>query len=672
MGDSRKIEELPNTSPVTIKKLKSLGIETFVDLLNYFPSRYEDYSLLTSVSKAQPGETVTVKGQVVDAKYQVTRTGLRIQAFKVDDGTGQIDIGFYNQPYLLRLIKKGNILSVAGVIEQYGRKIVMKPKEYEILNEDGVMKHTGKIIPVYPQLRGLSSKTIREKMYFAVKETVAESLPEKIVTFNELVGEGEAYRNVHFPKSQEDMIRARKRLSFDELFAIQLSSATIRREWETETVGYRFKDDEKITKKLDRFVSDLPFALTNSQKEVWRDIFEDLKKAKPMNRFLQGEVGSGKTVVAALASYFSYLNGYKSLIMAPTEILAGQHYKTLQKLFSGSKVKIGLKTSSSKNVPGDIIVGTHALISRKFDVKKVGLVVIDEQHRFGVAQRALLKKKGLNPHLLTMTATPIPRTVMLTLHGELDISVITEMPKGRLAVKTYLVPPHKRADGYQWIKKQIIENKTQVFVVCPLIEESEIETMKSVKASKKEFEDLKRIFTGHTVGLLHGKMKATEKDKVMTDFKNGLYDILVTTPVVEVGVDIPNATIMIIEGAERFGLAQLHQLRGRVGRGDKQSYCLLYSSLEEQKANERLEFFSKTNLGTQLAEEDMKIRGPGDIFGMKQHGFTDLKIASLADYALIGSVKKAAQYFIDHYDTKDYPVLQQKLEKLKTKEVARD
>lgn len=672
MGESKSIDELPNTSPLTKRRFRSLGIETYYDLLNYFPTRYEDYSIVTTIAQAQPGETVTVKGEVTDSKYQVTRTHLKLQVFKINDGTGEIEIGFYNQPYLLRLIKKGSMLSVSGPIERYGRKITMKPQEYELINEEGFLKHTGKIIPIYPQSRGLSTKTIREKMYFSIRENVDEPLPNKIISFNNLMSEEEAYKNIHFPKTLQDAQKARHRLAFDEMFSIQLSSIFIKKGWEKEKVGHKFLADKKILKKLDGFISELPFTLTGSQVNVWNEIFDDLKKDRPMNRFLQGEVGSGKTVIAALACYFAYLNGYKSLIMAPTEILASQHHKTLTRLFEKSKVKVGLRTASNKEADGDIVVGTHALISKKFDTKKVGLVIIDEQHRFGVAQRALLKQKGLNPHLLTMTATPIPRTVMLTLHGELDMSVITEMPKGRLPVKTFLVPPVKRNNGYEWIKKQITQNNVQVFIVCPLIEESEVETMKSVKASKKEYEDIKKIFTGFRVGLLHGKMKSQEKDQVMTDFKNHKYDILVTTPVVEVGVDIPNATIMIIEGAERFGLAQLHQLRGRVGRGDKQSYCFLYSGIDEPTAVKRLVFFSKTNLGTVLAEEDLKIRGPGDIFGMKQHGYMDLKIANITDYELIKSTKDAAQYFINHYDLKDYALLSSKLDRLKTKDVSRD
>lgn len=672
MPESIAIESLPNTSPVTIKRFKSLNVKTYFDLVNYFPSRYEDFSLLSPIGKAQPGETVTVKGEVIDSKYQVTRTGLRLQVFKLSDGTGEIEVGFYNQPYLLRIIKKGSLISVAGTVEQYGRKMSLKPKDYELVLPDNPLKHTGRIVPVYPQTRGLSTKTIREKMYIALQGKFDEVLPTKIIEFNDLVEEDYAYKNTHFPDSLKSLEKARHRLAFDELFAIQLSSFLIKKQWEKETVGYKFRDSDKTKTMISEFISKLPFTLTPSQVAVWEEIYEDLKMNRPMNRFLQGEVGSGKTVIAALGCYFSFLNGYKSIIMAPTEILASQHFKTLSDLFKSYPIKIGVYTASNKNPDGDIIVGTHALITKKFNLKKVGFVVIDEQHRFGVAQRAAIKQKGLNPHLLTMTATPIPRTVMLTLHGELELSAITEMPKGRLPVKTFLVPPFKRPSGYEWIKKEIVQNKAQVFVVCPLIEESEVETMKSVKASKKEYDDLKRIFSDFKLGLLHGKMKSSEKEKVMIDFKKGLYDILVTTPVVEVGVDIPNATIMIIEGAERFGLAQLHQLRGRVGRSDKQSYCLLYATNNDPETIKRLGFFSKTNLGTKLAEEDLRIRGPGDIYGIKQHGFAELKIANFTDYELIDKTKKAAEYFTNHYRITDYQHLNERVKNLQSGGISRD
>lgn len=676
MTQFSNIESLPRTRQLTIKKLKSLGIDTYFDLLNYFPNRYEDYSIISKIKDDQPGETVTITGEIIDSKYQITRTGLRIQVFKLQDETGEIELGFYNQPYLLRLFKKGMGLSAAGIVERYGKKISMTPKEYEIGEP---LKHTGRIIPIYPEKRGLSSKTIRDKISYVlihttpeVDDRLAEMLPNELISFNNLISEYEAYKKIHFPDSRELAEKARERLVFDELFTIQLSSHLVKKEWEKEKIGNRLQY-QNLKTKIQKYIENLPFELTTAQKRVWNEILVDLQKETPMNRFLQGEVGSGKTVIAALACYLSYLNGYQSLFMAPTEILAQQHYQTLKKLFKNSRVKISLITGSTKNTThSDIIVGTHALISKKQNFSKVGLVIIDEQHRFGVNQRAQLKNKGINPHLLTMTATPIPRTVALTLYGELDLSIIDEMPTGRLPIKTFFVPKYKRKSGYEWIKSQIFKFKSQVFVVCPLIEESEVETMKSVKAAKKEFENLKKIFSEFRLNLLHGKINSKEKEKIMNDFKNHKFDILVSTPVVEVGVDIPGATIMMIEGAERFGLAQLHQLRGRVGRNNKQSYCFLFSESEELDVLGRLGLFAKTNDGNKLAEEDLKIRGPGDVFGIKQHGYLNLKIANFSDYKMIEKTKKAVEYFIKKYDLKEFPELKERVEKYRIGNIAKD
>jgi len=672
------IDKLPNTSPLTIKKLKSLNIKTYFDLLNYFPFRWENYSLISKINTLQEGEVVTVSGKVIDGKYQVARTGLKIQTFILADETGEITINFYNQPYLLKLIKKGVTLSVAGKVERFGRKFFLTPNEFEI---GPPKKHTGRFVPIYPEKKGLSSKTLREKIFYILAlatsevakgmkremDKVEEILPEKIIKYNQLLDEETAYQQIHFPKTEEDLKKAKERLSFDELFLIQLSSQLIKKNWQKEKTENKFQV-EKFKNEVNNFINNLPFKLTQAQEKAWREIFSDLQKETPMNRLLQGDVGSGKTVVAALASYLSYLNDYQTLFMAPTEILANQHYNTLTSLFKNTDVKIELitgtkKTSSSKShiLNSDIIVGTHALITEKRVFKKVGLVIIDEQHRFGVAQRTQLKNKGINPHLLTMTATPIPRTVALTIYGELDFSVIDQMPKGRLPVKTFIVPKNKRLSCYSWIKSQISNLKSQVFVVCPLIEESQVETMRSVKAAKREFENLKKIFPEFKLNLLHGKTPAKEKEKIMTEFKNHQFDILVTTSIVEVGVDIPGATIMLIEGADRFGLAQLHQLRGRVGRNNKQSYCFLFTENENFPVVNRLKMFAQTNDGRKLAEEDLKIRGPGDLFGKKQHGYLELKIASFSDYPLIEKTQKAVEYFLNHYQVDNFPSLKKRL-----------
>lgn len=671
------IDDLPRTSGLTINRLKSLGIKTIFDLINYFPSRYEDYSLVSKIKDIQIGETPTVVGQIVEGKYRITRNGTRIQAFKLEDGTGEIELIFYNQPYLLRLLKKGMTVSIAGQAEKFGKKISITPKEYEIVLDNN-LKHTGKIIPVYPAKRGLSTKTIREKIYgvLPLASGIEEILPEKILSFNMLAPENYCYQQIHYPKSKEAAVMAKNRLVFDELFTVQLSSAIVKEEWKKDVAGKQFKIGAYEEKIIDDFIDGLPFELTNSQKKVWQEIKNDLIKKTPMNRFLQGEVGSGKTVIAAIASLASYLNGYSTLFMAPTEILAMQHFETISKLFKKNKIKVGLITGSSKpkNIKAlNIIIGTHALISKKIEYEKVGLVIVDEQHRFGVAQRASLKSKGINPHLLTMTATPIPRTVALTLYGELDLSVIDEMPKNRLPIKTYYILRQKRLSCYEWIKKQIDRFKVQAYIVCPLVEESDVETMKSIKAAKSEFEKLqKEFFSKYKLGLLHGKLKSKEKEKVVNDFKNGKYDILVTTPVVEVGVDIPNATIMIIEAGERFGLAQLHQLRGRVGRGSKQSYCFVFSETANNVISDRLSFFAKTFNGSLLAQRDLEIRGPGNIYGLEQHGVINLKIANLGDYEIIKKTKNAVAYFMSHYKLENYKALKKRVDINRARTISKD
>lgn len=690
------IDSLPNTSSITIRKFKSLGINTYFDLLNYFPSRYEDYSVITKIADIQEGEIVTINGKITEAKNQYTQSRLTIQKVIVSDDTGIVEVSWFNQPYLIRVMRIGENISVAGLVKRFGSKIIIEPKEYEI----GIRHiHTGRVVPIYPEKKGLSTKTIREKIHAIliltseVRNRVAETLPMEIILFNNLIERPLAYQQVHFPDNPESASKARERLAFDELFSIQLSSYLVKQEWKKEKVANMFKVGTIHELSLQKFIDNLPFKLTSDQNKVIKEIISDLKKSTPMNRFLQGDVGSGKTVVAAVASYLSFLNGYQTVIMAPTEILAQQHYQSINKLFKKVKnLKISLITSSQYKVSSiknkktakkilntkysildtDIIIGTHALLNKNLKFKKIGVVVIDEQHRFGVNQRALLKEKTLNAHLLTMTATPIPRTVALTLYGELDLSYIEEMPKGRQIIKTYLVPKEKRDKGYQWIKKQIRENNAQIFVVCPLIEESESETLKSVKAVKIEFENIKKIFSEFKLGLLHGKMKSAEKEKVMSDFKSKKINILVSTPVVEVGIDIPGATIMLIEGAERFGLAQLHQLRGRVGRSDKQSYCFLYAENLSEKANKRLGFFCKNYLGIKLAKFDLENRGAGNIFGTEQHGFVSFKIASLSDFELIDRTKKAIEYFVGKYNLKDWGELKKNIEKYKDGGISRD
>lgn len=681
------ITSLPSTSPLTIKRFQSLNINTYWDLLNYFPIRYENYSITSRIGEVQEGEIVTVTGTVTKSVNQYVRSRMTIQKVTIDDGSGKMELVWYNQPYLVKTFKEGTRVAVAGLVKRFLNTYSLETKEYEVLNSgDSHYLHTGKIVPIYSEKHGLSSRTIREKIYYVInhyllqQDSVEEFMPEKILSYNHLISEKEAYLSIHFPENKAAVQDSTKRLSFDELFTTQLAAQLVKLDWKKERVTNEFISSPQVEEKINLFISSLPFNLTSAQQRVVNEILVDLRKTEPMNRFVQGDVGSGKTVVAAIAAYYAYLSGFQSLIMAPTEILALQHYATISRLFKDTEIKVGLHTGSQKikktkgkfeTMPYDIVVGTHALISENLSFSRVGLVVIDEQHRFGVAQRASLKNKGLNPHLLTMTATPIPRTVMLTIYGELDLSVIDEMPKGRLPIKTYVVGGEKQKDAFHWIKKQMNQEKIQVFFIYPLIEESESETLKTIKAATKEYEYLKQtVFPEYKLGLLHGRMKPKEKEEVMAKFKNKDFDILVSTSVVEVGIDVPNATIIVIEGAQRFGMAQLHQLRGRVGRGDKQSYCLLFTDTKEGR--DRLKYFSQTTNGMKLAEYDLRTRGPGDLYGRRQHGYSDLKIADLADLPLIEQTKMAVSYFISHYTLHDYTLLAQRIKQYNVEQVARD
>lgn len=701
------IESLPRTSPITFKKFKSVGINTYWDLLNYIPFRYEDYSIVSPINKLQEGEIVTIKGEILSAQNSFTKRGFKLQKVTISDGTGTMELVWYNQQYLVQLLQKAKYLSVSGTVERFGNKISFKPAEYEVLKDlNAKTIHTGRLVPIYSESRGLSSKTIREKMYILFQQHIynadayklaeeIEWLPQDIRTKNRLAFEVKAFEDIHFPATMVQANDARRRLAFDELFTVQLSAKLIKKQWELETVSNTISLEGKKQQKLEYFIKNLPFELTGAQQRVTDEILKDLTLSKPMNRFVQGDVGSGKTVVAAIAAYAAHLNGYQTLFMAPTEILAQQHFATISKLFAEQDLKIGLQTGSKKSIKKptgkkskteqtfefieseeseyDIIIGTHALITAALEFKKVGLVIIDEQHRFGVAQRTALKNKGINPHLLTMTATPIPRTVALTLYGELDLSSIDEMPKGRLPIKTYLVPAEKRENSQEWIKKQVQEDGVQAYIICPLVEESTSETMTSVKAATKEYEDLKRgAFKEFNVGLLHGKMKPKEKEDVMRDFKEKKYDILVATSVVEVGIDVPNSTVIVIEGAQRFGLAQLHQLRGRVGRGDKQSYCFLFTDDPQGESSQRLQLFTQTNNGLELAEFDFKSRGPGNMFGTQQSGSIDLKVANLTDLQLIMETKSAAEEFVEKYSIEDYPEVKRRVEEYRIEQVSRD
>lgn len=711
------ISSIPKTHSTTIKRFKKVGVETVADLVRYFPIRYADYSHTSPIGSIQPGETITAQGKVTSTKTRYIRRNFNMQEVVITDGTGEMKLIWFNQPYIVTNIAKvDTVLAVAGKAEKQGKKLVMKPMEYEqipmtndqfsmnksaYINQtksfgnwdlkiENLGKHTGKIVPIYSQRGGLSTRLIREKIDYVLKNVdmseIQEWLPESIVHEYGLQPYGEALRQSHTPESMTVAQKAQSRFAFDELFTLHLSNILIRREWQNQETAHKCVDDSRTKIAQQEFIQKLPFRLTDSQNTVWEHIRQDMVKEHPMNRFLQGDVGSGKTVVAAFASYFTHLNGLRTLFMCPTEILAQQHYATLRQLFEGTGVTVELITGSTKKKSpqhSSIVVGTHALISNKHAFDTIGLVIIDEQHRFGVAQRAILKNKSTSkasasPHLLTMTATPIPRTIALTLFGDLDISVLTEMPVGRIPVKTYLAPQAKRPGAYEWIRKQIQTSGCQVFVVCPRISDEDDdaseheETKLSIKAVESESELLKtKIFPDLRIAMLHGKMKPKEKNEIMQKFKNKEYDILVTTTVVEVGIDIPNATIMMIEGAERYGLAQLHQLRGRVGRSSAQSYCVLFMT-DGVNESERLSFFAKTTKGMDLAEYDFRHRGPGNIYGTAQHGIGELQIANLFDFALVSATQKAAAVIAENYSPEKYPAISKRLEQYSAQAIAKD
>lgn len=642
------VTDLPKIGPIFSGKFEKLGINTINDLFYHVPSHYLDYSLVTTINKLRPDETATIHAKIISIKNIYSKRGLKMQIGSVEDATGKIMVVWFNQPFLIRTLWPGRMISLSGKVGFFSRKLCLSSPDYEILSDyDTPTVHTGRFVPVYPETAGLSSKWIRTKIKDAFQNiTITDFLPTHTLSKLKLTDFKDAIKYVHFPEDLKEAEKGRERLAFNELLMLELKSLHRKINWKRNKVSNKLTIN-KLT--INKFIDSLPFKLTESQNIAIGEILADLARNYPMNRLLEGDVGSGKTVVAAAAAFAVFTNGFQSVIMAPTQILAEQHYKTLNSIFKKYKVRVSLITSSSKKIEvgrSDIFVGTHALIHSKIDFGKVALVVIDEQHRFGVEQRNHLVKKSGTPHILTMTATPIPRTIALASYGDLDLSVLTEMPKGRQKITTWVVPNQKRKKAYDWMKSQISKLKSQIFIICPLIEESETETLSDVKAVTSEFIKLKAEFPAFKLGLLHGRLKHSEKEKILNNFRGGKLDILVSTPVVEVGIDIPGATIMVIEAAERFGLAQLHQLRGRVGRGNEKSYCLLFSNFHSGNAFERLKAMEKMHSGFELAELDLKMRGPGEIFGTAQSGFPLLKVASWNNYELIKKVKDLAEEIV--------------------------
>ena len=649
------VSQIPFVGMMYARRLERLEIEKVEDLLHHVPSRYKDYKNITKIAKVQPGEVVTIQGNVNSIKNIYTSGGKKIQEAEVENSSGNINIIWFNQIYLTRTIKKNDKYSFSGKVGEFNRKKALISPDYEPVISGKDCIHTARLVPVYPETARVSSKWLRSKIKYVLDtlgNNIEEFLPQDLLNKFKYPEIFQAINNVHFPRTLEEGKIAKQRLAFNEVLLHQLKSSYRKNQWNKNVVTNALNIKTKI---LNEFTDSLTFTLTKSQEKAVKELLDDLAKTRPMNRLLEGDVGSGKTVVAAAGAFASFVNGYQSIFMAPTQILAQQHYLTLSKIFEKFKVRVSLVTSAGvKSDLGktDIFVGTHALIHKNTAFDNVAYVVIDEQHRFGVEQRAHLvkktKTKTTSPHILTMTATPIPRTVALTVYGDLDLSTLTELPKGRVPITTWLVPPQKREGAYKWIDEQIKEKGVQAFVICPLIEESNIETMKQVKAVKEEYEHLKKVFPDHKIGLLHGRQSLKEKNEVLDKFRSGKTNILTATPVVEVGIDVPNATIMIIEGAERFGLAQLHQLRGRVGRGYEKSYCLLFTESRSPKVISRLNALKKSLSGFELAELDLQLRGPGEIYGIKQHGFPELKIASWQDTKTIQNAKLVAEDAIEN------------------------
>lgn len=668
------LSQLTGIGPGLLYKLKRLNLNTVEDLIYHFPFRYDDFSNTTSALEAQIGKSVTLQGEIWSIQNIYTRSRKIITKAIFNDGTSPIELIWFSCSWLTKQIQTGDKLQISGKISKYKNKLsIMMPRWEKLSAHDqnyiptrqvGTQIHTGRLVPVYPETTGLSSKWIRtkiDKFLPLVLDQIQDPLPNE--TRNQMLPLTDAIKQVHFPVDLKQAEKARERLGFDELFYVSLATQKARMEWGKKPLIKPLRINLSAVKK---FIGNLPFKLTNAQQKVLNEIILDLKKDQPMNRLIQGEVGSGKTIVATIVAYLIFKNHLRTLFMAPTEILAFQHYGTLKKFLEPYGIAVGIYTGSKKytsrndNTEPDIIIGTHALLSNKLDMQNIGLIIVDEQQRFGVKQRTLLRAKASVPHFLTMTATPIPRTVALTLYGDLDMSVIDELPKGRQLVKTFVVPEKKRADSYKFIAKKVALGD-QVYIITPLIEASE--TLISVKAAKVEFENLKKVFPNLKLDLLHGRMKGADKASVIQNFQSGKTQILVSTSVVEVGMDNPNATIIVIEGAERFGLAQLHQLRGRVGRGTKESFCLLYTSSASANDSRRLKYLETTFDGLKLAELDLKIRGSGQIFGAAQSGRFEFKIASFSNISLLEKTKQATQELLARDPTLDKcPLLKARLQ----------
>jgi ATP-dependent DNA helicase RecG len=658
-GLDSPVTKLPGIKEAMAEKLARLGIYRIGDFLKFYPRRYDDYRSLKTISQLQYNEDVTIIGQVWETRKREGRNNMTLVTTILTDGTATIEATWFNQPWLVDRLKTGVQIVLSGRVDQYLGRLTFQSPEWEELDKELI--HTGRLVPIYPLTQGITSKWLRNH----VKSTVdywARRLPDYLPAESRarlnLPELAEAIRQVHFPDNWEKLEVARQRLAFDELLLVQLGVLRQRQNWQAQ-VGRPVRVEPAA---LENLLNALPFPLTVAQHKTLVEITADLQRETPMNRLIQGDVGSGKTVVALLAMVLTAQDSGQAAILAPTEILAEQHFKSMGRMLIplgetlGRSFNVRLLTGSTAGTERreileglaagqiDILVGTHAIIQEQVELKDLRLAVVDEQHRFGVEQRSALREKGANPHMLVMTATPIPRTLALTLYGDLDLSLIDEMPPGRQPIKTRWLMPQERERAYRFIQSQI-EKGRQAFIICPLVEESE---KTEAKAAVEEYERLQTdVFPRLKLGLLHGRLKADEKETIMKAFRDQQIHILVSTSVVEVGIDIPNATVMLVEGANRFGLAQLHQFRGRVGRGEHESYCLLLADGVSAEAEERLKVVEETSDGFKLAEYDLKMRGPGEFFGTRQSGLPDLKLVKLTDIRLLELARQEAQLIFE-------------------------
>jgi len=730
------ISNIPRISLAYQKRLAKLGVKTLRDLFYHFPHRYDDFSHIKLIGELKENEIVTIQGRVAGIKnIRTWKKRMLITEVYIQDKTGIIKAVWFNQPYITNSLSEGSWVSLSGKINpvksresgiaeqlfngvNLNKGLYLSNPSYEKITKNSELKtknyplrHTGCLVPVYPETTGLSSRYLRYLIQFfsPILEQLPDWLPEEIKKSQRLIDLDRALNQIHFPTSDKAINQAKQRLAFDELFIIQLYALWQKIKWQKEK-AVKIPFHKELIKK---FVKELPFELTDSQRQSAWEIFQDLDKGQPMNRLLEGDVASGKTIVAALATLQVASRDLQVAFMAPTEVLAIQHFKSFSSLFAKYDLPIGLLTNTAsqisrqskeieqnkkqllgriKNGQVKIIIGTHALIQKTVCFKNLALVIVDEQHRFGVQQRAALQKSTINlcdglpscvPHLLSMTATPIPRTLALTLYGDLDLSLLKELPRGRQQIITKIVGAKDRRAAYEFIRQQVKQGR-QVFVICPRIENTEkketdkntffrpnfiFSPLDEIRAVKQEVEKLtKEIFPEFKIAALHSKLKPAEKNKTMTDFKTGKINILVSTSVVEVGVDIPNATVMMIEGAERFGLAQIHQFRGRVGRSGHQSFCFLLTTSSGQETNQRLKAILTAKNGFELAEHDLRLRGPGQFYGSKQWGLPDLSMASLTDIELIKQVRFEASNLLQKDPTlKNYPLIKENLRQFKEK-----